>query len=107
MGGEGASNNCSPHYQCLKPMDEVITKDEELRIFNSYFRWLCSGQRIKTKNQVYCNSNVHLHGGQVFFICVFTPQGHITYIRRTRGPSLLTSVLESIVKNHRRIKAEI
>lgn len=32
------SKNRSCHYQCPKSTDEVITKEEELCIFNFYFR---------------------------------------------------------------------
>ena len=39
--------------------------------FHFYFRWLWSGQKIKTNHQVYFTSNVHLLKGRVSCLYIF------------------------------------
>lgn len=42
----------------------------------------------------------------LFYLCI-TPWCHITFIRKTHGPSLVARIPDGVVRNHRRIKAEI
>lgn len=42
----------------------------------------------------------------LFYLCI-TPWCHITFIRKTHGPSLVARIPDGVVRNYRRIKAEI